>query len=243
MNPLHVPPLPLGEGPGLDFPPLPLGEGPGVRVEPSADQYLVSHGKSGVVGVFMADEPVPLPRGCEVVVQTARGVEIGEVLGPATIRQARLIGAGSAGTLLRRTAVADQTRRESLARLEHHLFEACRACTSDAALEVLDVDLLFDGEHAIVQFVGADADAERLAPALEEQFNLTIRLENLATPAVHEDDEHHCDKPDCGKDAGGCTSCSTGGGCSSCGTSKVDMTAYFGHLRTKMETSQRIPLA
>jgi hypothetical protein len=214
-----------------------------VRAEPSADQYLVSHGKSGIVGVFTADGPLPLPRGCEVVVKTARGIEIGAVLGPATIRQARLIGASSAGTLLRQATSEDQTRQESLARTEHHLFEACRAATNDAALEVLDIDLLFDGRHAIVQFVGAEADAERLAPVLEEQFKLTIRLENLATPALPDEEEHRCDKPDCGKDAGGCTSCSTGGGCSSCGSSKVDMTAYFGHLRAKMETSNRIPLA
>jgi hypothetical protein len=210
---------------------------------PEHDQYVVSHGKSGVVGVFTAEGPLLLQRGCEVIVKTSRGIEIGTVLGPATIRQARLIGANSAGTLFRRASSEDSARREALARTEHRLFEACRASTGAAALEVLDVDLLFDGQHAIVQFVGAEADAERLAPALEEQFKLTIRLENLATPAPPAEEEHRCDKPDCGKDAGGCTSCSTGGGCSSCGSSKVDMTAYFGHLRTKMETSNRIPLA
>jgi hypothetical protein len=209
------------------------------------DQHLVSHGKSGVVGVFTTDGPLLLPRGCEVIVETARGVEIGTVLGPATIRQARLIGASSAGALLRRATTKDQSQRKAQALLERHVFEACRINTIDTALalEVLDVDLLFDGEHAIVQFVGAEADAERLAPVLEEQFKLTIRLENLATPAPRAEEEHRCDKPDCGKEAGGCTSCSAGGGCSSCGSSKVDMTAYFGHLRTKMETSQRIPLA
>jgi hypothetical protein len=225
------------------FPPLLLEEGSGVKAEPSADQFLVSHGKSGVVGVFTADGPLALPRGCEVVVHTSRGVEIGKLLGPATIRQARLIGASSAGTLVRQLTIEDRTRRESLAQTESRLFEACRASASDAALEVLDVDLLFDGQHAIVQFVGAEADAERLAPVLEEQFKLTIRLENLATPTPAAEEAPSCDKPDCGKDAGGCTSCSTGGGCSSCGSSKVDMTADFGHLRTKMETNQRIPLA
>ena len=125
------------------------------------------------------------------------------------------------------------------------LFEACRSWAANVALalEVLDVDLLFDGQHAIVQFIGAEADAERLAPELEKHFKLTLRFENLAVPAPPAEEEHRCDKPDCGRDAGGCTTCSTGGGCSSCGSAKVDMRDYFGHLRTKMETNQRIPLA
>jgi hypothetical protein len=207
------------------------------------DQFVVSHGKSGVIGVFTLTEPTTIARGDRVIVQSSRGLEIGEVLGPASIRQARLFGATSAGLLVRSVLASDDVRRQELARREQDLFELCRerARGESLSLEILDVDLLFDGLQAIVQFVGEDANVERFAQSVEEQVRLTIRMENLATPAPKEE-HHHCDKPDCGRESGGCTSCSTGGGCSTCGSSKkVDMREYFGHLRAKME--KRIPLA
>ncbi len=211
------------------------------------DQFIVSHGKSGVLGVFTAAEAMPLRRGQRVIVQTGRGIEIGTVLSPATLRQARLLGAVSSGQLLRLANDADEARRGGLALLEQQLFDAARAHAQSASLglEILDVDLLFDGQQAVVQFVGSDADTENLAHALEERFTLTVRLENLATPAAPQEHDHGgCDKPDCGKTAGGgCTTCSSGGGCSSCGSSKVDLRPYFSHLRDKMEAKGRISLA
>jgi cell fate regulator YaaT (PSP1 superfamily) len=208
------------------------------------DQFVVSHGKSGVIGVFTALEPAALGRGQSVIVQSNRGVEIGAVLGRATILQARLFGATSSGTLLRRVTPQDETRRRELASLAQQIFDTSRAWAErdSLAIEILDVDLFFDGQQAIVQFVGKDTDTEVLAQALEDHFQLTIRLENLVVPVAEE--KSGCDKPDCSRTAdggGGCTSCSTGGGCSTCGSGKVDMREYFGHLRTKMEN--RIPLA
>ena len=209
------------------------------------DQFVVSHGKSGVIGVFTAPEPTALTRGQSVIVQSNRGVEIGAVLGRASIHQARLFGATSSGTLLRRVTPQDEARRRDLAFLAGQIFDTSRdwAERDSLAIEILDVDLFFDGRQAIVQFVGNDTDTEKLAEALEEHFRLTIRLENLVVPVVEE--KAGCDKPDCGRTAdgggGGCTTCSTGGGCSTCGSGKVDLREYFGHLRTKMEN--RIPLA
>lgn len=217
-----------------------------------SDQFLVSHGKSGILGVFHSPEATTLPRGQAVIVRTGRGVEIGTVLGPASLRQARNFGAGALGELLRRAAAEDETRRADLTVREQELFDAGRSFAGHHGLplEILDVDLLFDGEHAFVQFVGEDADSDKLAVALESQFRLTVRLENLATPAEPENHEHEhagCDKPDCGRSGGGgggCTTCSTGGGCSSCGSSaKVDLRPYFSHLRDQIDSNRRIPLA
>jgi hypothetical protein len=212
------------------------------------DQFVVSHGKSGALGVFTADEPLTLARGQAVLVRTNRGVEIGAVLCSATLRQARILGAISSGPLLRRLTVDDEARRDELAEVEHRIFETSRAWAQrdGLALEILDVDQVFDGAQAVVQFVGKNTDTEKLAQALELHFQLAIRLENLAAPAPPAEHEHGgCDKPDCGRsaDGGGCSTCSTGGGCSSCGSGKTDLRDYFGHLRAKMETDKRIPLA
>jgi cell fate regulator YaaT (PSP1 superfamily) len=214
------------------------------------DQFVVSHGKSGALGVFTSVEPLLLRRGQTAIVQTNRGVELGSILGPASLRQARILGAVSAGVLVRIADGADLARRAELVAVEERIFETSRAWAvrDGLALEILDVDVLFDGEHGIVQFLGRDADTEQLASALEQHFHLSIRLENLAVPEPAEEHEHGgCDKPDCGRSAegggGGCSTCSTGGGCSSCGSGKTDLREYFGHLRTKLESGQRTPLA
>lgn len=210
------------------------------------DQYLVSFGKSGAVGVFTAPEPVVLKRGSRAIVQTSRGVEFGTVLHPATLRQARLLGAVAAGTFIRSATAEDVGKRAEQSTIERTLFDASRALAQQEvlSLEILDVDLLFDGTQAILQFVGDETNTEQLAHVLEVQFGLTIRLENIAGPRTPPEEEPRCDKPDCGREGsagGGCSTCSTGGGCSSCGDSKVDVREYFSHLRTKMNT--RVPLA
>lgn len=214
------------------------------------DQFVVSHGKSGAVGVFTAPEPLTLRRGQPVVLQTFRGVEVGTVLCPASLLQARVLGATSSGALLRPLSADDEASRADRALVEQELFDLSRSWQRRDGLdiEILDVELLFDGRKAIIQFVGAETDTAALAAGLETHFGVTVLFENLAhaAPADGEDHAHGCDKPECGRTAdggGGCTTCSTGGGCSSCGSAKVDMTEYFGHLRTQMESKQRFPLA
>jgi hypothetical protein len=213
-----------------------------VREEPY-DQFVVSHGKSGALGVFTSAEPLVLRRGQRVLVQTTRGIEIGAVLCPATLRQARLLGAVSSGPLLRCLTAGDEAHRSILETIEQQIYDASRALAQHdgMTLEILDVEVTFDGARAVVQFVGKADHTELLAAALERQFALSIRLENLAAPTEH--DHPGCDKPDCGRTngGGGCTSCSTGGGCSTCGSGKTDLREYFSHLRSKMES--RIPLA
>ncbi len=222
---------------------LPLGEGPGVRVQPH-DQFIVSFGKNGALGVFTSDKPLTLRRGQKVLVQSSRGVEVGSVLRPATLQQARLLGATSSASLLRAVTRDDEIQRDQLADLQQRLFDMSRnlAQRDGLTLEILDVDVMFDRAQAIIQFVGIDADTEKLASALELHFAMTIRLENLSVPKPNDEHEHGgCDKPDCGRTTGGgCSTCGTGGGCSTCGSGKTDLREYFGHLRTKMES--RTPL-
>ena len=207
-------------------------------------QYLVSHGKNGALGVFAA--PLALRRGARVVVRTPRGLEHGTVLGPATDGHAKLMGVAAPGELVRPLTAADETSLRALDEVAQQLFAAGRAWAQQRGLtvEVRDVAVLLDGRQAILQYVGT-GELEAFAQDLEQEFRLDVRLESLTPPATHEHEEEHagCDKPDCGRAAGGsCTTCSTGGGCSSCGSGKVDMRPYFAHLRDKMEATHRTPL-
>jgi hypothetical protein len=205
----------------------------------AADQFVVSFGKSGALGVFNAPAPLVLRRGERVVVRTPRGIEVGTVLCAATVRQARLLGATGMGELLRPLGTGDAARLPDLAQLGQAVYAAAQDQATGLGIAIFDVEVLLDGHQAIVQYVGADASLDAFAQALESRFALAVRLENLAQPTTGH--EHGgCDKPDCGR--GGCSTCGSGGGCASCGSAKVDMRDYFAHLREKMEHNQRRPL-
>jgi uncharacterized membrane protein len=113
---------------------------------------------------------------------------------------------------------------------------------------LLDVEILLDAQQGIVQHLRwGECDYGPFVQALAERHGLVLSVENLALPsepaAAEEESHGGCGQPNCGRVSGsGCTSCASGGGCSSCGTGKVDMTAYFAHLRTQMEARNRVPL-
>ena len=210
----------------------------------TVDYYLVQHGKCAALGSFRVIQHLPLRRGDQVVVQGVRGIERGEVLGPASIRQSRLLG--DAGLILRAWTDEDEAalcRRRSSG---EELFQAARsfAQVEKLPLEVLDVDLPMEGPIILQVLAPADIDATALVDRLRLLSSIEVRLENLAAAPVADEEPAAggCGKPDCGKtEGGGCTSCSDGG-CSSCGTGHVDLKPYFAHLREQMEERQRVPL-
>jgi hypothetical protein len=211
-------------------------------------EYLVSYGKSGAFGRFTAASRLTCARGDTVVVRSQRGLELGVVLCEATPRHARLLDHTFVGELVRRATAEDTAAAGRMDVLGQRLFaEGCRLATElGVAVGVLDVEVLLDGRHAVVQHLSPEhCDPTPLADALARRHEVTVLLENLATPvpAAVEEEAGGCGQPGCGRAHGsGCTTCGTGGGCSSCGSGKVDIAAYFAHLRSKMETSQRRPL-
>jgi cell fate regulator YaaT (PSP1 superfamily) len=216
-----------------------LGEG---GVAQAGAAYMVSHGKSGGFGRFIAGRPLSLKRGDRVVVRTSRGQEFGTVLCPATGGHAHFLADAGGAELLRQASAEDNRLLARLSILSQQVFEEGRQLANQLRLPlaILDVDLLLDGQ-AIIQFLGEPCDFTALTAALESKHRLSIRMENLALPPREAEADRGCGKPDCGRtEGGGCTSCGSGG-CSSCGSGKVDMKAYFSHLRTKME-SVRTPL-
>jgi hypothetical protein len=210
------------------------------------DQFVVSYGKSAAVGVFTAEDPLPLARGARVLLKTPRGLEAGTVRCPATIRQARLLGETTSGMLLRALSPSDEADARIRTALADALCDAGRSLVVERSwnFDILDAEVLFDGSQAILQFLGSDEGIDDCAHELEATFGIAIRFENLAAPTEppHDEAEHGgCGKPDCGSESGGGCS-SEGGGCSSCGSKNVDLRDYFAHLRGKMETDRRVPL-
>lgn len=178
-----------------------------------ARYHLVRVGKQGLVGRFSAVDAARHARGAQVVVRTARGLELGEVLAAPAEESPAGLGDGS---LLRAVSSAD---RLLAARLDQHgpaAFSAvaARLAELNSSAVLLDVEPLFDGRTLVFHFLGevpAEVESE-LAEAYESIAQIRRFAETLVTGCG----------PGCGTEAapgGGCQSCSTG--CAvvgSCGT-------------------------
>jgi hypothetical protein len=222
----------------------PLGAAPLGGIMEFPDQFVASFGKDAALGCFTAAGPLRLARHDRVLLQTPRGLEVGEILGPATIRQARLLGPAVRGQLIRPLSSADHSTIERMTALADELLTASERVRSDlgADVSILDAETFFDLRHALLHILHPHPDdLGAFTEALSSRTGLLVRLANLALPA--EPEEHGCGKPDCGSGAGGCATCSNGGCSTGCGTgSATDLRPYFAHLREQMDAHARVPL-
>ncbi|MDZ4817552.1 MAG: hypothetical protein SGJ20_01115 [Planctomycetota bacterium] len=191
-----------------------------------ARHHFVRVGAMGHVGRFTAVDAVQYPRASRVVLRTGRGLELGEILGPAEELSER----GSAdGSILRGMTVEDQLLEARLEKNRQAAFKACVAKLRDlrqpamsaasasgesiqTAVQVgpvlMDVEHLFDGQSLYFYFLGeVSAEVEAITAELAEAYDATVKFSKFA-----ESLSEGCG-PGCGtaESAGqGCTSCSTG---------------------------------
>jgi hypothetical protein len=212
--------------------------------------YLVSFGSAGDFSRFRSAAPTVYQRGDRVVIRSHQGLELGVVMCQAGAAHSQFLSDQGTGELVRRVTPVDEQAADELRRRSHLLFDDARrlAVELELPLEILDVEVLFDGRQAIVQHLRReDCDYRALVSHLSRKHDLLIIMQNLALPAAVVDEEAGCGKPDCGKGKGGsCSTCGTGGGCSSgsCsqGAKKEDVTAFLAGLRDQMEKRGRVPL-
>ena len=209
-------------------------------------EYLLSYGLVGDFGRFRAAHPLVCGRGDRAVVRTHRGLEMARVLRAATPRHANYLPNTTVGALLRLAGPEDDGAAEQMRERGRRLFQSGRRLANELhlPLEVIDVEVLLDGEHGVLQLLRfADCDVRPFVSALSIEFKLHILLTDLGRPgaSIGEQEEEHagCGREGCGEGggegAGGCGSCGTGG-CGSCGTTEpVPEKAFFAGLRDKME--------
>src|SRR5262249_48769312 len=150
--------------------------------------------------------PLALRRGEKVVVHSPRGVEIAEVLREATPRHAQFLPNTSVGQLLRRLTLEDEFSAQEKQSRGQKLFERGRRLAGelDLPLELLDVEVLLDGQHAVLHHLRwGDADVRPFVSTLSREFELHITLIDLSGPkdATNREDaaeSHGCGRPDCG---------------------------------------------
>jgi hypothetical protein len=192
--------------------------------------YLIRYGVMGHIGRFRSDPRCggPFDRGQAVVIQSHRGIELGEVL----LLLDETVALGSWGKLdpgtgedaapteadmphvLRAASSDDLARAENVSESRSRRFSRCRGILEEAGWlwELLDVEPLFDGHSTVLHYLGSlkpDEASVRARFRVACDFDIVLEpvggdLVDDASEAIEE--EHGCGDG-CG--SGGCGS----GGC------------------------------
>jgi cell fate regulator YaaT (PSP1 superfamily) len=167
--------------------------------------HLVRVGAMGQVGRFGAIDATQYPRGSRVVLRTARGLEVGDVLTPPA---PDTDAAGQDGSILRGLTVEDELLLARLAKNRDAAYEACQARIDAMQLPVtlMDVEHLFDGQTLVFYFLGQQPpELESLTAELADAYDSQVQFRAFVATALE-----GCG-PGCGTDeAAGCGSCGTG---------------------------------
>lgn len=165
--------------------------------------HLARVGILGQIGRFRSTDAVRYPRGSRVILRTARGLEIGEVLGDGSMESGE-----ADGELLRGMTSQDQMLAERLANRSDEAYEACVALLREHNLNAVltDVELLFDGRGLYFHFLGeVPPQVEALTAELAEAYEAKAQIGRFAETL-----SEGCG-PGCGTDEaqgqGGCASC------------------------------------
>ncbi|MEX1041564.1 MAG: PSP1 C-terminal domain-containing protein [Pirellulaceae bacterium] len=169
-------------------------------------KHLVRIGALGHIGRFTSVDAVAYLRGMRVICRTARGLEVGEILGPETAT-AEVV---SDGSILRGVTIQDDLIIVRLEKNRREAFEACqrRLAESGVTTPLLEVDYLFDGGGLYFYFLGeVSPEMEQITTELAEIYDSAAQIRQFSETL-----EQGCG-PDCGTIEGG--ACGEGG-CSSC---------------------------
>ena len=103
-------------------------------------------------GAFSPAQGWRCARHDRVLLQTPRGLEVGSILGPATLRQARLLGAHVRGELIRTLGPDDEPIVEQMAAIAQNVLATSECLRNEfgIALSILDAEAFFDLRHALV---------------------------------------------------------------------------------------------
>jgi cell fate regulator YaaT (PSP1 superfamily) len=169
--------------------------------------HFVRVGALGHVGRFTSVDAVSYPRDSKVVVRTSRGLEAGEILGPA---EDTAIRGASDGSILRGMTEADELLKTRLEKNRQQAIDACTARLAERNIQatLLDIEHLFDGRSLFFYFMGeVTPEIESITAELAEVYDAAAEFRKFSETLTT-----GCG-PGCGTDEatghGGCTTCAT----------------------------------
>ncbi len=161
--------------------------------------YIVRHGVMRFLGEFAPVPDAIHPRNQDVVLESDRGQEIGEILCEATQRALDLIEEPTKGKILRAMTDADRDQLLQCQAREEGAYHRGIDFISQRQLqmELVDVELLFGGERLIFYFLAEKrVDFRELVKDLAREFHTRIEMRQIG---VRDEAKLLADYGDCGK--------------------------------------------
>jgi cell fate regulator YaaT (PSP1 superfamily) len=138
-------------------------------------------------------------RGTRVIARTGRGMEVGEVLCPATDKALAQMDSPPSGTIIR---VLNSTDEHELTHIASKAKDDCDSCLRairefDLPMDLVEVERLFGGERIVVYYLSEDRiDFRELVKRLAAEFQTRIEMRQIG---VRDEAKMLADYGDCGK--------------------------------------------
>ncbi|WZO96025.1 regulatory iron-sulfur-containing complex subunit RicT [Isosphaeraceae bacterium EP7] len=164
-----------------------------------ANTYVVRYGQMRVLGEFHGVEGQEHPRGQQVVIETDRGTELGEVLCPATDRTAFFLQNPIAGQVSRAATEGDLAASRRLLEVQARAMETGREMIAQARLQMdlVDVEAILGGERLVFYYLAEKrVDFRELVKNLARSFQTRIEMRQIG---VRDEAKLLADYGDCGK--------------------------------------------
>ena len=164
-----------------------------------ADSYVVRYGQMRLLGEFRGPADLELARGQRVVIGTDRGMELGEVLAPATDRTAAFLENPARGDVLRTATAEDLEAAARLADRQEAGFAACREFIGRRRLQMdlVDVEAILGGERMVFYYLAEKrVDFRELVKDLARALQTRIEMRQIG---VRDEAKLLADYGDCGK--------------------------------------------
>jgi cell fate regulator YaaT (PSP1 superfamily) len=164
-----------------------------------AETYVVRYGRMRFLGECKGLADQQHPRGQRVVVRSDRGVELGDVLCPASERTARFLPDPPRGEILRLATAEDHDQEARLAEDRQPAFNTCQELISKRRLQMdlVDIEIVHGRERIVFYYLAEKrVDFRELVKDLARVFRTRIEMRQLG---VRDEAKLLADYGDCGK--------------------------------------------
>ncbi len=161
--------------------------------------YVVRYGLMRFLGEYRGLNGQSHPRGQKVVVRSDRGLELGEVLSPATDRTALFLENPIRGDILRVASLEDLEADARRPTIQDHGQEVCREFIVKRRLQMdlVDVEAILGGERMVFYYLAEKrVDFRDLVKDLARALQTRIEMRQIG---VRDEAKILADYGDCGK--------------------------------------------
>src|SRR5262249_4817565 len=161
--------------------------------------YVIRYGKMRFLGEYAGPRDQDYPRGRPVVIRSDRGIELGEVLCPATSRTAQFLENPVRGEILRPASEDDLAQAEAMAAAQREAFATCQELIDRRRLQMdlVDVEIILGRERIVFYYLAEKrVDFRELVKDLARSLRTRIEMRQIG---VRDEAKLLADYGDCGK--------------------------------------------